>query len=63
MRVYDKLLVVNAIIVDLYVVQAGLFLDINQLFSKGLQKFRRKFIGIKSKDKKIGVIIKIRNLR
>lgn len=47
----------------LYVIQAGLFLDINHLFSKGLQKFRRKFIGIKSKDKKNGVIIKIRNLR
>ena len=63
MRVYDKLLVVNVIIVDLYVLQTGLFLDINPLFSKGLQKFRSKFIGIKSKDKKIGVIIKIRNLR
>lgn len=61
-RVYDKLIVVNVIISNLYVIAAGLFLDINQLFSKGLQKFRGKFSGIKSKEKTIDVIIRMINL-
>jgi hypothetical protein len=42
--------------------RTGLFLDINQLFSKGLQKFRGKFSGIKSKEKTIDVIIRVKNL-